>query len=108
MRKSLKKGIWTGLELVLGRAWGRFWEGFGSFGGLLGNFLASFLHACIWNGLQKGSWRLLGSILLDFNGFGRDFGRVLGWIFEDSGRFCAILGYSLGFSLLLLAIACFC
>ena len=45
---------------------------------------------------------------LDFNGFGRDFGRVLGGIFEDSGRFCAILGYSLGFSLLLLAIVCFC
>ena len=81
MRKSLKKGIWTSLELVLGRAWGGFWEGFGSFGGLLGNFLASFLHACIWNGLQKGSWRLLGSILAGFQwvwegfweGLGKDF-----------------------------------
>ena len=52
----------------------------------------------------------LGAVSLgfcfDFNGFGGDFGKVLAGIFEDSERFCAILG-SLGFSLLLLAIACF-
>ena len=108
MRKSLKKGIWAGLELVLGGVWGGFWEGFRGFGGLLGNFLASFFHACIWHVLKNALGGFWARFWFDFRGFGKDFWRVLAEILEDSGRFCAILSHSLGFSLLLLAIACFC
>ena len=89
----------------MGGVWGRFWEGFRGFGGLLGNFLASFLHACIWNGLQKGSWRLLGSILAGFHwvweGFWKGFGK-------DFSGFWAILCYSGLLSGFFLAFACYC
>ena len=89
MRKSLKRGTWKGLELFLGGVWGGFWERFGGFGGLAGRFLTSFFHACIWDGLQKWSWRLLDWILARFSGVWRGFweglGRVLGGMLGDSG-----------------------
>ena len=51
----------------LGRVLGRFWEGFGGSWDLLGHFLASSFGACIRNALQKGSWGLLGSVLVRFS-----------------------------------------
>ena len=92
MRKSLKNGIWTGLGLLLGGVWGGFWEGFGGFGSLLGFFLVSFFHAFIWDGLPKGSWRLLGSILARFEGVWKDFGRVWRGFWEGFWRVLANSG----------------
>ena len=57
--------FWSALERFgegLGRVWGGFWEGFGGSWRLLGHFLGSIFEASIQNALQKGSWRLLGSI----------------------------------------------
>jgi hypothetical protein len=51
-------GFWEGL----GRVWGGFWEGFGGSWRILGHFLRSIFEATMQNALQKGSWRLLGSI----------------------------------------------
>ena len=62
--------FWRGLGRVLGGVWS-----------LLGHFLASLFDAFIWNALQKGSWRLLGSILARFwrvwGGFWGGFWKVL-------------------------------
>ena len=63
--------------------------------GLLSRFWALFFHACIGDGVQKGSWRLLASILARFfgvwTGFGKGLGRVWGRDFEG---FWVVLGYS--------------
>ena len=70
--------FWEGF----GRILERFLERFGASGRLWGHFLASFSGACIQNALQKGSWRLLGSIWASFwrvwEGSGKDFGKVCG------------------------------
>ena len=106
MRKSLKRGTWKGLELFLGGVWGGFWERFGGFGGLAGRFLTSFFHACIWDGLQKRSWRGQGWILLRFWGV---WGGILGGIWpgfdSDFKGFWAILDFSCS---LAGSMACFC
>ena len=76
-----------GLGRVLGGVW-RLW----------GPLLTSFFHACIWDGLQKRSWRGQAWILLRFcgvwEGFREGFGQVLGAILKDSGWFWTFLGYS--------------
>ena len=68
---------------------------FGASGSLLKSFWALFFHACIGDGVQKGSWRLLASIFPRFCGvwtvFGEGLGRVLG---RDFGGFWVVLGYS--------------
>ena len=91
MRKSLKKGIWTGLELVLGGVWGRFWEGFRGFGGLLGNFLASFFHACIWHVLKNALGGFWARFWFEFRGLER----IFGGFWQGFGGFGGLLGHYL-------------
>ena len=64
--KIASKRHLEGSGAPFGKGLGRVWEGFGRFGDLLNRFLTSFFHACIWDGLQKSSWRLLDSILARF------------------------------------------
>ena len=93
-----KTGQKNALKLALGASWApfgrvseRFWEGFGDSWGLLGRFWSSFLHACIWNGPQKWSWKLLGSIL---EGLGGSFGGFWEGVGSDFGGFWVILACS--------------
>ena len=65
---------------------GGVWEGFGGSWRLLAHFWAAFFEACIQNALQKGSRRLLDSILTPCGtseGFGRGLGRIFGGIWES-------------------------
>ena len=88
---SVLLSIWEGLGKVLGWIW--------SLLGLSGLFGASFFHACIWSGLQSAFGGIWAGCWLDFKGFGKDFGRVLGGLGRDFRAFWAILVYYRLFSM---------
>ena len=71
-----------------GKVWGRLWEGLGSSWGLLGCFGNSVFHAGIWNGLQNALGAVWLEFWFDFNGFGADFGKVLGRVWDGLKRIC--------------------
>ena len=73
MRKSLKRGIWKGLELFLGGVWGGFWERFGtslaSLGALLNVFFQGFVAKRAQEGPRGGQevcWTRFGIVLERF------------------------------------------
>ena len=80
--KFLKKWIWEGLGLHLGRGWGSFWEGFGGFGALLGSFFG-VVFSCLhlgWSskGVLEASGLDFGSILEGLEGILGGFGMGFG------------------------------
>ena len=82
VRKSHKKWIWKGLERLLGGVWGGFWEGFEALEASWAVFCIHFFMLAFGVVSKSASGGFLAGSWIDFWGFGRDFGVVLGGIWE--------------------------
>ena len=80
--KCLKKWIWEGLGLHLGRVWdglGLLSELLGASGPFFDRSKSNFYKALVQEGLQEAFW-------IDFGWLWEGFGTNFGWIWEDLGR----------------------